>query len=174
MPGDLVRAMSATGIFSLAVPRALGGQEALLVEIMRAIESVATADGSAGWCAMIGSSSNMAAGLPFASGITHCSWVWAGCVVVEGGAPVMTPHGPEVLHVWMPVSEVEIHDTWHVSGLRGTGRNDFSVSDVCVPSSLQRHMRDAEAVTHHFTVAPHTWEDAGRVLLGRKLASAVF
>ena len=34
-------------------------------------------------------------------------------------------------------------------------------------SSLQRHMRDAEAITHHFTVAPFTWEQAGRVLLGR-------
>jgi hypothetical protein len=27
--------------------------------------------------------------------------------------------------------------------------------------------RDAEAITHHFAVAPHTWEEAGRVLLGR-------
>jgi len=29
-------------------------------------------------------------------------------------------------------------------------------------------------ITHHFTVAPHTWEDAGRVLLGRTPVAAVF
>jgi alkylation response protein AidB-like acyl-CoA dehydrogenase len=39
-------------------------------------------------------------------------------------------------------------------------------SSIYRASSLQRHMRDAEAITHHFTVSPHVWEDAGRVLLG--------
>ena len=41
-------------------------------------------------------------------------------------------------------------------------------SSIYLKSSLQRHARDAEAITHHFTVAPHTWEEAGRVLLGRQ------
>jgi indole-3-acetate monooxygenase len=41
-------------------------------------------------------------------------------------------------------------------------------------SSMQRHMRDAEALTHHFTVAPHVWEDAGRVFLGRVPTAPVF
>jgi alkylation response protein AidB-like acyl-CoA dehydrogenase len=40
-------------------------------------------------------------------------------------------------------------------------------SSIYTKSSLQRHARDAEAITHHFTVAPHTWEEAGRVLFGR-------
>ena len=35
-------------------------------------------------------------------------------------------------------------------------------------SSLQRHAHDAEATTHHFTVALYTWEEAGRVILGRQ------
>ena len=140
---------------------------------MQAIELVATADGSAGWCAMIASGCNIAAGYmresgarevfadpstptagiaapagaavrveggvrvsgrwPFASGITHCEWVWAGCLVRENGRPRMTPHGPEIVHVCIPVREVEIHDTWYVSGLCGTGSNDFSANDVFVP-----------------------------------------
>jgi len=245
---------------------------------------------------------------PFASGITHCPWIWAGCLVMEGGKPRMTDHGPQIVHAWMPVREVQIIDTWHVSGLRGTGSFDFSVQDRFVPdrhifalldpaghrkeplyqmpplglytykvacvalgiaraaldelaeiapskvptlytaplaeravaqtgiaraeaalgaaraflfetveavwetvkagrtpsprqlalaraattqaaeiaadtartaavlaggsaiydsSAFQRHARDAEALTHHFTVAPHVWEQAGRVLLGR-------
>ena len=47
-------------------------------------------------------------------------------------------------------------------------------SAIYTSSSLQRHARDAEAVTHHFTVAPHTWEESGRVLLGREPIAAIF
>jgi alkylation response protein AidB-like acyl-CoA dehydrogenase len=70
---------------------------------------------------------------PFASGIAHCDWVWCGCLVMEDGAPRMTEAGPEIIHVCLPVAEVEVHDTWHVSGLCGTGSNDFSVDDAFVP-----------------------------------------
>ncbi len=349
MPKDLIDALGKTRMFALSVPRAIGGDEATPLDLMRATETVATADGSAGWCAMIANGGNIAAGYmdeqgarevfsdptrptagiaaptgaalrvdggvkvsgrwAFASGITHCDWVWAGCVVMENSQPRMTPQGPEIIYVWMPVRDVRIHDTWYVSGLCGTGSNDFGASDVFVPgnrifslldpaghraeplyqmppltlfvaqlvcvslgiarsaldelaetaqtkvpslyqtvladrpvaqvelaraeaalgaarsflyetvddmwqsvsagraatsrqiafgrlasmqaaeigahvaqtantlaggssiyskSSLQRHARDAEAVTHHFTVAPHVWEEAGRVLLGRQ------
>jgi alkylation response protein AidB-like acyl-CoA dehydrogenase len=47
-------------------------------------------------------------------------------------------------------------------------------SSIYSTSSLQRHARDAEAITHHFTVAPHTWEEAGRVLLGRQPIAPIF
>jgi alkylation response protein AidB-like acyl-CoA dehydrogenase len=315
---------------------------------MDAIEALAAADGSTGWCAMVGLGNNVVAGympeegarevfgdptLPvagiaapsgaavrvdggvrvsgrwaFASGIDNCRWAWAGCLVMEDGAPRLTERGPEMIHACMPVADVAVHDTWHVSGLCGTGSQDFSATDVFVPerrvfllldpsehrseplyrmpplglfvyqlasvglgiaraaldeveelaqskpptlyqepmamraaaqvevaraeaalgaarsflrgsvddiwqavrgggaptdrqvalaraactqavetaaavtrtasalgggsaiytaSRLQRHMRDAEAITHHFTVAPFTWEQAGRVLLGR-------
>ena len=41
-------------------------------------------------------------------------------------------------------------------------------------SSLQRHAHDAEAITHHFTVALYTWEETGRVILGRQPTVPVF
>lgn len=47
-------------------------------------------------------------------------------------------------------------------------------SSIYSGSSLQRHMRDAEAIAHHFTVAPHVWEDAGRVLMGRQPTAPMF
>jgi alkylation response protein AidB-like acyl-CoA dehydrogenase len=50
----------------------------------------------------------------------------------------------------------------HIASTLGGGSAIYS------NSSLQRHARDADAITHHFTVAQHTWEEAGRVLLGRK------
>jgi indole-3-acetate monooxygenase len=355
MPRDLVEQLRTTGVFSLTVPNALGGQEAAPLELMHAIESVATADGSAGWCTMIACGSNIASGYmnepgarevfadptkptagiaapagtavrvdggvlvngrwSFASGITHCDWVWAGCLVVEDGRPRMTPRGPETVHVVMPVRDVSVEDTWHVSGLCGTGSNDFGARDLFVPTqrtfllldpathreealyqmppmglfvyqlacvslgvaraaldeleelaqtkkpalymevladkpvaqvdvaraeaalgasrallydvvegiwhavrggngpttrqvalgraaalqavetaaavtrtantlgggstiytnaALQRHVRDTEAVTHHFTVAPHVWMEAGRLLLGRQPTTPVF
>lgn len=348
MPRDLADELRRTGMFSLGVPRAIGGREGPPTEIMNAIETAAIADGSAGWCAMIATANNVVAGYmneagakevfadptapsagiaaptgaamrvdggvrvsgrwAFASGITHCDWVWAGCVMMENGQPRMTSHGPEIVHAFLPTKEIAIHDTWHVSGLCGTGSNDFSAAEIFVPerrlfalldpaphrreplyqmpplslfvcqlvcvslgiartaldelteltqtkvpsmymsvladrpvaqveiaraevalggarallyamvdemwatvcagravtarqialirssathvaetaasvtrtaatlaggssiylkSSLQRHARDAEAITHHFTVAPHTWEEAGRMLLGR-------
>jgi alkylation response protein AidB-like acyl-CoA dehydrogenase len=173
LPADLAASLRETGLYALGVPRDLGGVEAAPAELMRAIESVATADGSTGWCAMVGIANNVVAGYmpaegarevfadptmptagiaapagqalradgglrlsgrwPFASGITHSEWVWAGALVMEDGRPRMTEHGPEIVHACMPVSAVEIEDTWHVSGLCGTGSHHFRVNDVFVP-----------------------------------------
>ena len=47
-------------------------------------------------------------------------------------------------------------------------------SAIYAGSNLQRHVRDAEAITHHFTVAPFVWEQVGRVLLGRDPGVPVF
>jgi indole-3-acetate monooxygenase len=355
MPRDLIDRISSTGIFRMGVPRSLGGEQARLTQLMGAIETVATGDGSAGWCAMIATANGVTAGyMPdagaremfaypeaptagiaaptgaavrvdggvevtgrwsFGSGITHCDWLWAGCLVMENGQPRMTPNGPEIIYTAMLTRELQIHDTWFVSGLSGTGSNDFSASGVFVPdrrifdlidptghrpeplyqmpaigtfasqlacvslgiaraaldelveiaqtkvptlynaaladrpatqielaraeatlasarlllfqsvddihdtlamdraptprqiavnrmaalhaaeagaqaartanvlaggsaiyagSSLQRHARDAEVILHHFTVSPHTWEEAGRVLLGREPNVPIF
>ena len=355
LPRDLVDTLCQTGIFSLELPLAIGGQEASPIDNMRAVELVSTADGSTGWCVGLAMASNAAAGFmnesgakevfsdpnaptagifapigtavrvdggvrvngrwPFASGITHSDWLWAGCLVMVNGQPHMTPFGPETIHCFMKTSEIEIHDTWFVSGLAGTGSNDVSARNVFVPekrvfaigdpsrqrpeplyrlpplgafvshvaavslgiargaldelvelaqtktptfslavladkpvaqvelarneaalaaaraffyetvadlwrtarggaqavprqialnriaaanaadvgvsvtraanllaggssiynkSSLQRHARDAEAIAHHFTVAPYVWEDAGRVFMGRAPIAPMF
>ena len=62
MPRDLVDLLRATRMFAMGAPRDLGGEQAAPVELMRAIETVATADGSAGWCAMIATSNGVSAG----------------------------------------------------------------------------------------------------------------
>jgi alkylation response protein AidB-like acyl-CoA dehydrogenase len=175
LPLDLVNDLAATGIFRLGVPRALGGDEADALDLLRAIETVSTADGSTGWCSMLAIGGGIVAGYMredgarevfadpcaptalvadpagaavregdglrvsgrwrFASGITHAGWAVLGCIVMKDGAPNMTPHGPEIAHVFVPVKDAQIHDTWHVSGLRGTGSNDVSCENVFVPSS---------------------------------------
>ena len=62
MPPDLAAALRKTGVFTLSVPRAIGGLEATPVDLMKTIETVAAADGSAGWCTMVGLGNNIAAG----------------------------------------------------------------------------------------------------------------
>jgi alkylation response protein AidB-like acyl-CoA dehydrogenase len=68
---------------------------------------------------------------PFASGCTHCTMLVGGCFVTaaEGSAPAP----PEYRMAIFPVDEVEIIDTWNVSGMRGTGSHDIEVKDVFVP-----------------------------------------
>lgn len=64
----------------------------------------------------------------FCSGIMHSDYLFGGCMVEAGAGE---PPTPRVLA--MCVSELGIIDTWHTSGLRGTGSHDAVADDVFVP-----------------------------------------
>lgn len=64
----------------------------------------------------------------FASGIRHAQWVNATVRVCRQGG-----RQPEQRRVVLPVSSLQVHDNWHVVGLKATGSCDFSVSDCFVP-----------------------------------------
>ena len=71
----------------------------------------------------------------FASGSEHCAWLMGGSVIMENGAPRLLPNGlPDAPLMLFPAADVEIIDTWTVSGLRGTGSHDIAVRDVLVPA----------------------------------------
>jgi alkylation response protein AidB-like acyl-CoA dehydrogenase len=73
----------------------------------------------------------------FCSGVTHSQWLFAGCVL-EG-----QPGAEPVLRVAaMPTAELEILDTWHTSGLRGTGSHDTVADDLFVPDHLVLSLLD--------------------------------
>jgi alkylation response protein AidB-like acyl-CoA dehydrogenase len=61
----------------------------------------------------------------FASGIGHANWLVAVCAL---------ENTREQRYMLFPKSSATIHDVWHVSGLRGTGSQSFSVSELFVPS----------------------------------------
>ena len=57
LPPDLARALAAAGVFRMAAPPVAGGSPATVATMLEVIETCAIASGSAGWCAMIGSTS---------------------------------------------------------------------------------------------------------------------
>jgi len=57
LPRDLVERVRAAGLFHLAAPRALGGQELPPARIVEVVEELSRADGSAGWTITIGNGS---------------------------------------------------------------------------------------------------------------------
>jgi alkylation response protein AidB-like acyl-CoA dehydrogenase len=68
MPADLSRKLAESGFYRLWVPKRYGGAEAPLVPVLRALELLATADASVGWCGFIATTSSTAlAALPEAA-----------------------------------------------------------------------------------------------------------
>jgi alkylation response protein AidB-like acyl-CoA dehydrogenase len=61
LPADLARDFAHAGLFRLVVPASIGGLEAEPAVLMQAIETIAQADASAGWCVMIGATSGLSA-----------------------------------------------------------------------------------------------------------------
>jgi alkylation response protein AidB-like acyl-CoA dehydrogenase len=69
----------------------------------------------------------------FASGCEHCAWLYGNCVEAAEGAEAASD-GQRLRTVVFSPAEVEIEDTWQVSGLRGTGSHHFAAHDVLVPA----------------------------------------
>ncbi|MEO8540684.1 MAG: acyl-CoA dehydrogenase family protein [bacterium] len=63
LPPHIVQAMKASGIFRMSMPAAWGGWEADPITQNLVIEEIAAANGSAGWCLMIGLSGGFLTGL---------------------------------------------------------------------------------------------------------------
>jgi alkylation response protein AidB-like acyl-CoA dehydrogenase len=158
----LVAALAEAGVFRACVPRAIGGAELDPADLVAVIETIARADGSAGWCAMIGASSGVISayladavareiyGRPVVSGGVYAP---TGTATIDGGAyrldgrwsfasgcqhcdwlmgGAMVPDGPPRLMLF-PARDAEIIDTWHVAGMRGTGSHDIAVHGIRIP-----------------------------------------
>jgi alkylation response protein AidB-like acyl-CoA dehydrogenase len=71
LPAELVSAFAEAGLFGMCVPRDLGGPEAHPALLLDTVETLAAADGAAGWCAMIAATTSvLAAYLPDADART--------------------------------------------------------------------------------------------------------
>src|SRR5215468_2325365 len=70
----------------------------------------------------------------FSTGCRHASWLAARARVFENGQLRLQDDQPEQRYLFVPAAEVELLDTWHVRGMRGTGTYHFAVTDVFVPA----------------------------------------
>jgi alkylation response protein AidB-like acyl-CoA dehydrogenase len=162
LPPDLVEALRDSGLLRAGAPVEAGALELPAGTALRCAEEVARGDASAGWCVSIGITSTLlvaylppqsrdelfgdgrglAAGVwapqgkatrvpggvvvsgrwAFCSGITHADVLFAGCVLDDK---------PTV--VALPTEQLQILDTWHTLGLRGTGSHDTVAEEVFVP-----------------------------------------
>ena len=183
LPAHLVEKMKRAGFFAMPMPKTWGGPETDPLTQLRIVEQLSYADGSVGWCTMIGCDSGFftafldqdvaramypdirvstASALtltgravktnggyrvsgrwPFSSGCLHAAWIVGGCVVYEGDREIRDSEGaPVSVQCFFRPEEIEILDTWHTIGLRGSGSNDFAAQDVFVPEertfSLQK------------------------------------
>lgn len=70
------------------------------------------------------------------SGCMHADWIGLMHLVERDGEVEILDHGaPHVRMAFMPMDAVEVRDTWHVGGLRGTGSHDVVVEDVVVDAA---------------------------------------
>ncbi|MDT5022530.1 MAG: indole-3-acetate monooxygenase [Mycobacterium sp.] len=162
LPPELVEALRDSGLLRAGAPVEAGALELPAGIALRCAEEVARGDASAGWCVSIGITSTLlvaylppqsrdelfgdgrglAAGVwapqgrarrvpggvvvsgrwAFCSGITHADVLFAGCVLEDKPAVVA-----------LPTEQLQILDTWHTLGLRGTGSHDTVAEEVFVP-----------------------------------------
>jgi alkylation response protein AidB-like acyl-CoA dehydrogenase len=58
-----------------------------------------------------------------------------GCRIVDADKPRLRADGTQVTRLlFFPAPDCKISDTWHSTGLRGTGSHDYSVADLFVPA----------------------------------------
>jgi len=86
----------------------------------------------------------------FCSGIMHSDYLFAGCMVEAGGEGE-----PTMRSLGMPTSALEIIDTWHTSGLCGTGSHDAVADDLFVPAHRSLSLLDpptSDAALYRFPI----------------------
>ena len=163
LPAVTVDALVGGGLMRMCVPAAYDGPEADPMTLVEAIETIAAADGAAGWCTAIASTtSSLSVFLApaVAKELYGDPHVVTGGVFAPNGSGAVagddvavsgrwqwgsgTQHCRWVLGgvrcdddtfrlCWFDAADVTFHDTWYTSGLRGTGSLDFSVDGATVP-----------------------------------------
>lgn len=71
------------------------------------------------------------------SGSPNAKYIAGGCLVMENGQPQMTPSGVPISRMMLvPTKDTELAGNWDVSGLCGTGSQDFAFKNVRVPKAM--------------------------------------
>jgi indole-3-acetate monooxygenase len=119
LPADLAHTLAQAGVFRMAIAKTYGGMERRPADLVRVIEEVSRADGSVGWCVMIGSSTAALSGyLPPATAreiYGSDPLVITGGAVAPTGKAVRTEGGYRVNGRWKWGSATQ-NCTWITGG----------------------------------------------------------
>lgn len=83
----------------------------------------------------------------FSTGCRHASWIAPHAQIIENGEVRQRNGAPETRYLLVPKAEVQLHDTWHTKGMRGTGTHTFEINDVFVPEERSFHTTNAPHVS---------------------------
>jgi alkylation response protein AidB-like acyl-CoA dehydrogenase len=71
------------------------------------------------------------------SGSPNAHYVMGGCVIMKDGQPQLLPSGvPDSRMLIVPKAQVALAGNWDVSGLCGTGSQDFAFKNLVVPKAM--------------------------------------
>lgn len=74
------------------------------------------------------------------SAVDSADWITVFGIVLDGAGPRITPAGgPDLRAFFVRPDQVQILDSWHVGGMRGTGSNDVVIDGAFVPEELTMH-----------------------------------
>lgn len=151
LPEQVVTAMKAAGAFRMAMPRAWGGPEADPMTQVRIVEAISRANGSAGWCAMIGSDGGYLSAY-LEQGLAREMWADLDAItafVLRPGAVATAEPGGFRLTGRFPFASTSLHATWLGAGalLLEDGRpkvgpNGSPLVQVCVVSPAEVTIHD--------------------------------
>ena len=88
----------------------------------------------------------------FASGCWYATWFGGDCTVCgPDGTPRRAANGkPETRRVLFPAERAVMRDVWNVVGLKGTGSDGYSVTDLFVPHEFSVARIDDPAERRYF------------------------
>lgn len=116
LPADLAQRLAAAGVFRMVTPKRFGGLELTPREIVEVTETLAAANASAGWCAMIGATTALNAAYmePL-----FAQEIYADPLIITGG-------------VFAPMGRAEIEgDHYRVSGRWQWGSGSANCTWLC-------------------------------------------
>ena len=73
---------------------------------------------------------------PMGSGCHQADWMASGGWLHDEQGPIMDGDIPAWRVFYTPIGDCRILDTWHSTGLRGTGSHDYTMDDVFVPDRM--------------------------------------
>ena len=106
---------------------------------------------------------------PLGSGCHHAHWATSGGWLHDEQGPIMENGAPAWRVFYTPIGDCHILDTWHSTGLRGTGSHDYMMDDVFVPDRLAtRHPLRAPSLrpSRHYAYSAVVIASMASVALG--------